>query len=54
MFGRRVVTTIEPLEAFYEAEPYHQDYAARNEDAPYVAAVARPKVEMARRYFGRE
>ena len=51
VFGRRVQTTVEPLEGFFEAEAYHQDYAARNADAPYVVGVAQPKVELLRKYF---
>ncbi|WP_166263284.1 peptide-methionine (S)-S-oxide reductase MsrA [Marinobacter caseinilyticus] len=40
-----VVTTLEPLEAFYPAEDYHQNFAARNPSQPYVRAVATPKIE---------
>jgi peptide-methionine (S)-S-oxide reductase len=49
VFPKPIVTTLEPLEAFYEAEAYHQNYAARNPSQPYVAAVAAPKVAKARR-----
>jgi peptide-methionine (S)-S-oxide reductase len=48
VFPKPIVTTLEPLEAFYEAEPYHQNYAALNPAQPYVAAVAAPKVKKAR------
>jgi peptide-methionine (S)-S-oxide reductase len=48
VFPEKIVTTLEPLEAFYEAEPYHHNYAARNPDQPYIAAVAAPKVEKLR------
>jgi peptide-methionine (S)-S-oxide reductase len=48
VFPKPIVTTLEPLEAFYEAEAYHQNYAARNPSQPYVAAVAAPKVAKAR------
>jgi peptide-methionine (S)-S-oxide reductase len=51
IFTSRIVTTLEPLTAFYEAEPYHQDYAKRNPDQPYIAMVSTPKVEKLRRYF---
>ena len=44
-FGRRVVTTLEPLEEFFEAEAYHQDYAEKNPEQAYVAFMAVPKVE---------
>ena len=40
-----VVTEIEALATFYEAEAYHQDYFQRNPDQPYCAAVVAPKVE---------
>lgn len=47
-----IVTTVEPTGAFYPAEDYHQNYAARNPYQPYVAAVATPKVEKLVRYYG--
>ena len=47
----RIVTQLEPLEAFYEAEDYHQNYAARNPSQPYIAAVALPKVRKLREHF---
>jgi peptide-methionine (S)-S-oxide reductase len=40
-----IVTTLEPLEAFYPAEEYHQNFAARNPYQPYIMAVAAPKME---------
>lgn len=40
-----VVTTLEPLEAFYPAERHHQNFAARNPNQPYIMAVAAPKME---------
>ena len=46
-----IVTTLEPMKAFYEAEPYHQDYAARNPNQPYIACIAMPKVEKVREYY---
>ena len=51
VFEDPVVTTLEPLEAFYVAEEYHQDYAARNPNQPYIAYVALPKVEKLRSNF---
>ena len=44
VYDAPVATTLEPLGEFYEAEPYHQDYARGNPDQPYVCAVALPKV----------
>ena len=40
-----IVTTLEPLAGFYEAEDYHQDFAAKNPNHPYVRRNALPKVE---------
>lgn len=47
-----VVTTVETAAPFFPAEPYHQNFAARNPAQPYVAAVALPKVDKLERYFG--
>ncbi|WP_029922241.1 peptide-methionine (S)-S-oxide reductase MsrA [Nevskia soli] len=52
VFGRPIVTRLEPLEQFFEAEAYHQNYAELHPDQPYIAAVALPKVEKLRQYFG--
>ncbi|RBW49394.1 peptide-methionine (S)-S-oxide reductase MsrA [Marinobacter sp. F3R11] len=40
-----IVTTLEPLEAFFPAEAHHQNFAARNPYQPYIMAVAAPKME---------
>ena len=44
LFDTPIQTTLEPLQAFYEAEDYHHDYAARNPNQPYIRVVAAPKV----------
>ena len=51
IFSEAIVTTLEPLEKFYPAEEYHQDYAALNPQQPYIACVALPKVEKLRATF---
>ena len=51
LFSDAIVTTLEPLEKFYPAEEYHQDYAAINPQQPYIACVALPKVEKLRATF---
>ena len=51
-FDRPIVTTLEPLEKFFEAEDYHQDYARLNPGQPYIAYVSAPKVEKLRKYYG--
>lgn len=42
-FSRPIVTSIEPLTAFYPAEQYHQDYARQHPDKPYIQSAAIPK-----------
>jgi peptide-methionine (S)-S-oxide reductase len=44
-FTRPIVTEIVPLTKFYPAEAYHQNYFRDNGNAPYCAAVIRPKLE---------
>jgi peptide-methionine (S)-S-oxide reductase len=51
LFDRAIVTEIVPLERFYEAEAYHQNYAARNPGQPYIASTAAPKVKKVRTYY---
>jgi peptide-methionine (S)-S-oxide reductase len=51
VFGQPIVTTLEPLEQFFEAEAYHQEFVARNPNQPYVAAVAVPKVKKLEQSF---
>lgn len=51
VFEAPIVTTLEPLEGFYQAEAYHQDYAARNPGQPYIAFTAVQKVEKLRTNF---
>jgi peptide-methionine (S)-S-oxide reductase len=52
IFPEPIATTLEPLEEFYQAELYHQDYVARNPNQPYVAAVAIPKVHKLEKVYG--
>jgi peptide-methionine (S)-S-oxide reductase len=51
VFDRPIVTELEPLDRFYEAEAYHQDYAERNPLSPYILFNARPKVDKVRRFY---
>ncbi len=46
-----LVTQLVALEAFYPAEPEHQDYYARNPYAGYCRAVIAPKVVKFRKEF---
>ena len=43
-FARPIVTQLVPLEAFYDAEDYHQDYAEKNPNNPYIQVCDVPKV----------
>jgi peptide-methionine (S)-S-oxide reductase len=51
IFASPIATTLEPLDKFYVAEDYHQDYAARNPGQPYIAYIAQPKVDKLRENF---
>jgi peptide-methionine (S)-S-oxide reductase len=46
-----IVTEVAPLSDFYEAEAYHQDYAARNPMQPYILFTSAPKVAKLRKHF---
>jgi peptide-methionine (S)-S-oxide reductase len=46
-----VVTEIAPLEAWYEAEAYHQDYFAKNPQQAYCRVHIPPKLEKVRERF---
>ncbi|MBN2322433.1 MAG: peptide-methionine (S)-S-oxide reductase MsrA [Spirochaetes bacterium] len=45
LFGDPIVTEIRPLERFYPAEEYHQDYFERNRTAGYCMLVIQPKLK---------
>lgn len=49
--GTRVVTQLVPLQEFYPAEEYHQQYFEKNPSAPYCMLVIEPKVEKVRKRF---
>ena len=46
-----IVTEVEPLETFYEAEEYHQNYYEKNPNQPYCAVQIPPKLEKVREKF---
>ncbi|MBI4902359.1 MAG: peptide-methionine (S)-S-oxide reductase MsrA [Acidobacteria bacterium] len=48
---RPIVTQIAPLDKFYTAESYHQDYASLNPNNPYIVNVSDPKVEKLKKMF---
>jgi peptide-methionine (S)-S-oxide reductase len=43
-FTRPIVTTVVPLEGFYPAEEYHQNFLARHPDNPYIVVNDLPKL----------
>ena len=51
-YDDEIVTEIGPLETFYEAEEYHQDYFAKNPTDAYCQFHATPKVETVRERYG--
>jgi peptide-methionine (S)-S-oxide reductase len=51
IFGKPIVTVVGPLQKFYPAEGYHQDFVRRNPDHRYVVANAIPKIQKVRREF---
>ncbi len=50
-FGAPIVTEVVPLENYWPAEDYHQDFFARNPTQGYCLAVAAPKVAKFRKTF---
>lgn len=51
LFGRPVVTEVLPLENYWPAEEYHQDFFEKNPNQGYCMAVAAPKVAKFRKTF---
>ncbi|MEJ2210841.1 MAG: peptide-methionine (S)-S-oxide reductase MsrA [Anaerolineae bacterium] len=46
-----IVTQVEPLDEFYQAEDYHQEYYRNNPYQPYCQVVIRPKVAKFRQKY---
>ena len=44
IFSNAIITEVEPLDKFYFAEEYHQDYEKRNPNNPYVRSVSIPRL----------
>jgi peptide-methionine (S)-S-oxide reductase len=51
IFKRPIVTTVVPLQGFYPAEAYHQDFVAHNRTYPYVMYNDLPKIEHLEKAF---
>lgn len=44
VFNRRIVTTVVPLDGFYPAEAYHQNFLVHHPDYPYIVVNDLPKL----------
>ena len=51
IFNRPIVTKVVPLQGFYAAEDYHQNFIARNPTYPYVVYNDLPKLKQLREQF---
>jgi peptide-methionine (S)-S-oxide reductase len=51
VFPKPIVTQVVPLEGFYRAEDYHQDYALKNPGNPYILICDRPKIAALKQQF---
>jgi len=51
IFPKKIVTEVAPLKAFYAAEAYHQDYALKNPDNPYIEVCDRPKIDALKQQY---
>lgn len=51
--GAPIVTAVERLTNFYEAESYHQNYYAKNQQNAYCQVVINPKLEKVQQKFAK-
>lgn len=51
LWSNPIVTEITPMEVFYPAEDYHQNYFAEHGDEMYCKFVIKPKVEKFKKVF---
>jgi len=51
VFKKPIVTQVVPLDKFYDAEEYHQDYAEKNPDNPYIQVCDIPKIHAIQKEF---
>lgn len=45
VFDGPITTEVKPLDTFYDAEDYHQNYEVNNPDNPYVQGVSIPRLK---------
>ena len=51
VFGGKIVTELTPLKGFYKAEDYHQNYAVKNPNNPYIQICDVPKTAALKAQF---
>ena len=51
LFPRSIVTRVDPLNGFYPAEAYHQDFLLRNPTYPYIVIHDLPKIGQLKKVF---
>ena len=51
VYGKPIVTKVGPLQGFFPAEAYHQDYLTLHPNQPYIAYNDIPKVENLKKLF---
>lgn len=51
VYPSKIVTEVSPLNVFYVAEDYHQDYYERNSEQGYCRMVIQPKIEKFEKVF---
>lgn len=51
IWDKPIVTELQPLETFYKAEGYHQNYFRNNPNQPYCQVVVAPKVAKFRKQY---
>lgn len=51
VFSKPIATQLSPLNQFYRAEEYHQDFVKQNPQHPYIVVHDLPKLEQLRRQF---
>ncbi|MGH2413995.1 MAG: peptide-methionine (S)-S-oxide reductase, partial [Microcystaceae cyanobacterium] len=51
VFSKAIATRLEPLNGFYAAEEYHQNFIDRNPNYPYVVINDLPKLEHLQQQF---
>lgn len=51
VYKKPIATTLEPLQGFYPAEDYHQDYLTLHPNQPYIVFNDLPKIENLKKIF---